>query len=145
MEAFEGLGLVAIVAGGLLAAFSARQPTRLKVWMSAYLVLVAGLAQFGLAVGWRWLGGAAGTVAVAAFLLYNVGNVLVMLGTVQKWRWAVLVMLGGVVLAIAMALLVWAVRDAASSWTLVWFLALVLIILITMPIGLILSARRKAA
>lgn len=142
METFQVIGLLAIAGGGILAAFSARQPDRLKVWMSAYLVLVVGLVQFGLAVGWQRLGSPDTPVAAIAFAVYNIGNVLVMLGTAQKRRWAILVMAGGVLLAAAMALLVWTVRNTAASWTLVWFLALVLIILITMPIGLTLSARR---
>jgi hypothetical protein len=144
VAAFEGLGLLAIAAGGLLAAFSARRPTRLKTWMSAYLVLVAGLVQFGLAVGWQRLGSSGGATAIVAFVLFNIGNIFVMLGTAQKQRWAALVRLGGLFLAVTMLLLAWAVKSAAASWTLAWFLALVLIILVTMPIGLTLSARRKS-
>jgi hypothetical protein len=148
MEIFSGLGLAAVAAGGLLAAFSAKQPSRFKSWLSAYLVLVVGLTQFGLAIGWQRLNQPQVGLATAAFIIYNLGNAGVMVGTGLKTRWrrsAALVSLGGAGLAIAMLLLTWSIQTAKASWTLIWFMLLVLVILIAMPIGLIMSNRRHAA
>lgn len=145
-ELFETIGLLAIAAGGLLAAFSAGHPSRLASWTSAYLVLVVGLVQFGLAVGWQRLGGPAAGVTVAAFLLYNLGNAAVIGGRILKGRSLQalrLVRLGGALLAISMLALIWSIRHATASWTLAWFLALTIVILVSMPIGLTLSARRR--
>lgn len=146
-EIFSALGILAIVGGGLLAAFSARRPTHLKAWLSAYLVLVAGITQFGLAIGWQRLGQPAVVPAVLAFCFFNLGNLGVITGTVlaRLRRSGYLVNTGGGLLAIAMILLAWSVSSRHASWTLVWFLALVIIILVSMPIGLILSARRHRA
>jgi hypothetical protein len=146
-ELFETIGLLATAGGGLLAAFSARRPSRLVLWLVAYLVLVEGLVQFGLACGWQRLHLLA-VVSVAAFVLYNLGNGAIIAGRVLKGRTrydSSLVNLGGALLAVSMLLLVWAVHRVAASWTLAWFLALVLTILISMPVGLTLSAHRKSS
>lgn len=145
MEVFSVLGLVAITAGGMISAFTARRPARLTMWLVAYVVLIEGLVQFGLAEGWQWLGSNHTAIAAAAFVVYNIGNGCVLLGTARKPRLSVLVNIGGILLAIAMLLLAWTIRNSVASWTLAWFAGLVLIIFISMPIGLILSARRKAA
>jgi asparagine N-glycosylation enzyme membrane subunit Stt3 len=146
MDIFGAVSVAAVVAGGLLAAFSARRPSRLASWASAYLVLVVGAVQFGLVVGWKSLGSPDAELALAALSLYNLGNIGVLLGTVLKFRlthYPVMVNFGGGLLALAMVLLVWVVRNAGTSWTFAWLLALVLAILIGMPTGLIMSARRK--
>lgn len=140
---FGTLGITAVVAGGLLAAFSARRPTRLKAWVSAYLVLVVGIIQFGLAVGWQRLGGHDAQAALVAFGLYNAGNAAVVAGTSLCRRLPVLVKAGGGALGLAMALLAWTARGVAPSWTLAWFLALVLVVVASAPAGLVLSARRS--
>lgn len=144
---FGTIGILAITAGGTLSAFTARRPARLTSWMSAYLVLVAGLIQFGLAVGWQWLDTDPVPLATIAFVVFNLGNAAVIAGRALKSRSAralLLVQAGGALLAVAMALLAWSVRHAEASWTLAWFLALVIVILISMPIGLTLSARRAS-
>lgn len=146
MNVFIAVSAAAVVSGGLLMAFSARQPSRLTSWASAYLVLVAGAVQFGLVVSWKTLGSPNADLALAAFCLYNLGNIGVLLGTALKsrlTRYPVLVNAGGGLLALAMALLAWTGQSATASWPLVWFLMLIFVILIGMPTGLVLSARRK--
>jgi hypothetical protein len=143
---FGVVGALAVVTGGILAAFSARTPTTLKVWASAYLVLVAGVIQVGLVLGWHRLDVQSSATAIVALVIYNLGNIGVLLGTVLKYRlpWSsVLVNAGGGLLAVSMALLLWSVRKAAASWTLAGFCALTVVILISMPIGLALSSRRR--
>jgi peptidoglycan/LPS O-acetylase OafA/YrhL len=143
---FNVVGFLAVAVGGLLAAFSARRPSRLMLWLVAYLVLIEGLVQIGLAAGWRQLDMPGSWPTLAAFLIYNLGNAAVIAGRALKGRTQqapTLVNLGDALLAAAMLLLAWSVRHAQASWTLAWFLALVLVILISMPIGLLLSSRRK--
>lgn len=145
VDLFGTVGILAIVSGGLLAAFSANRPTRFKIWASAYLVLVVGVIQLGLAIGWQQLGMSSEIPAVPAFIIYNLGNICVVYGTVQKQHLhkpTVLVNIGGALLATSMLLLLWTARTAEASWALTWFVALVIVILVSMPVGLTLSARR---
>lgn len=141
---FTVLSLAAITAGGLLMAFSARKPTWLTSWMSAYLVLVVGVIQLGLVAGWRGLGEPDAVLALTAFILYNLGNLSVILGTAFKTRtkhYFAVVSIGGALLAASMILLLISVRHARGSWGLAGFIALVVVILISMPTGVVLSAR----
>lgn len=146
MWIFSAASVLAIAAGGLLAAFSARKPDKLKIWMSAYLVLIVGLVQLGLVTAWQATGATDFRLALAAFVMYNLGNGCVLLGTMYKTgfrNYSLVVNFGGLALAAAMVLLLVSVRDLQASWTLAGFIALVLVILVSMPIGLVMSARRK--
>lgn len=146
MTPFNVIGMVSIVSGGMLTAFTARRPARFTAWLSAYLVLVSGVVQYGLANGWQQLGLQSRGIAIAAFVAYNVGNAAVMTGTAAKShprRHVALVNTGGAILAISMVLLLWSVRHAEVTSTLVWLTILTIIILVSMPAGLVLSARRR--
>lgn len=142
---FEALGFAAIAGGGLLAAFSAKRPSRLAGWASAYLVLIAGLAQVGLAYGWSRLLPPDAMLPRLGMVLFDLGNVLVLAGTVKRYRAGhagQAVRAGGACLLAAMLPLLGAQNYRDFSWTLVWYLAIIAIILIGMPIGLLLSHRR---
>jgi hypothetical protein len=146
MEFFSIVAIAAIASGGTIAAFRARRPTRFVMWLTAYLVLIEGLVQFGLATSWQQLNVSASWIVIAAFLMYNFGNIAVIVGRALKSRlsqarWVTY--LGGALLIIATLLLVWAARHATLSWWLVWFAILVVIILVSTPIGLVFSSRRK--
>lgn len=144
---FGLVGMLAVASGGLLAAFSARKPSRLAAWASSYLVLVAGLLQVGIGASLYYLvKSSAAWLTILAFIAFNLGNAGVLLGTVLKNRsgkYRILVDIGGGLLAISMILLLILVHGAAMSWQLLAFYIIVAIILVTMPIGLILSRRRK--
>lgn len=145
MQAFEIISVLAIIAGGLVAAFSAKRPSRVASWASAYLVLVVGIIQLGLAVAWQALAGASSSLALAAFIIYNLGNASVLAGTIYKARlkrYSLVVNCGGALLALAMVLLLLAPNYAKFSWPLAAFVALAIIILVSMPIGLTISSRR---
>lgn len=117
------------------------------MWMSAYLVIVVGIIQFGLAVGWQRLGAHGPLIAALAFAAYNLGNTGVILGRTYTGRSRYsygLVRLGGLLLATAMILLLVTVRPVALSWTSVWFCTLIVIILVSMPVGVVLSRRRHS-
>ncbi|MDN5770907.1 MAG: hypothetical protein L0H24_08450, partial [Microlunatus sp.] len=80
---FAGVGLAAVVAGGLIAAAIAHAPTQPLVWLVAYLVLVVGVAQAALGVGQHRLADHRLTTTQlwTEFALYNLGNAAVIVGT----------------------------------------------------------------
>jgi len=138
--------VLAIMGGGLISVFTARKPTRQTAWVSAYLVLVVGIIQLGLVSAWHKLGQPETGMMLAALIVYNFGNASIIAGTLLKKQlsyYLALVNLGGALIALAMALLLTAVRNSSVSWTLAGFIVLVVIILISMPIGLVLSSRRR--
>lgn len=146
MLIFKILAFVAITSGGLLAAFAARRPTRLKSWASAYLVLVAGLIQLWLVLAYQSLAISRSGLALAGLVIFNLGNISVLAGTVYKKKlkkYSLVVNLGGGGLALAMILLLLAPSYASFTWTLAGYVALAVVILITMPIGLKMSSRRR--
>lgn len=142
---FAVAGTGCVVAGGLVAAATAATPSAHASWAAAYLVLVAGVAQVGLGLGQAALASRAPSgrrVALEAGA-WNVGNAAVLAGVLLGV--GPLVDLGGALLVIALALLVHAVRDGrrrdtrAGQWTLYGFRLLVLILLVSIPIGLVLA------
>jgi hypothetical protein len=143
---FLSLSILAITAGGLLSAFTARRTTRATAWASAYLVLVVGVIQLGLLSTWQDLGEPRAGLVLGALCVYNLANIGVMTGTLldirQTYR-RFLVNSGGVWIAVAMVLLAVAVSGSPASLSLAAFIALLAIIFISMPTGLVLSSRRR--
>lgn len=89
---FRVTGIIAILAGGMLAATTAHQPTQPLVWTAAYLVLVAGVVQHILGNGQAALlaGGGATTSATAGlWITLNLGQAGVIAGTLLN-SWPVL-------------------------------------------------------
>ena len=147
MEFFSIVAIAAVAGGGIISAFRARRPTRFVMWLTAYLVLVEGLIQFGLVTSWQRLDLSVGWVVILAFSVYNLGNAAVITGRVLRGRLVQarrIVYLGSTLLATAMLLFIWTIRDTAMSWGLVWFVVLIVILFVSMPIGTVLSARRHA-
>ena len=145
------LGVGCVVAGGLTAAVTATSPTEHGTWAAAYLVLVAGVAQVGLFVGQSMLTAQAppARTRLAGLLLWNAGNAAVLTGTLTATTW--LVDVGGVLLVVALALVVFAVRghparDGGRRQALVRraFRLLVLVLLVSIPIGLWLARQSGA-
>lgn len=137
------VGVVCIVAGGLVAAVTAPSPTEHGTWAAAYLVLVAGVSQVGLAVGQALLTAPtpAARTRVAELVTWNVGNAAVLTGTLTGTVW--IVDLGGALLVAALALVVVAVhrypvQEVGRSQALARraFQLLVLLLLVSIPIGL---------
>lgn len=138
-------GVLCVIAGGLVAAVTAPAPTEHGTWVAAYLVLVGGVAQAGLGVGQAMFTTqtSARVVAVEA-VGWNVGNASVIVGTLLGVT--ALVDLGGAFLVIALILLArgvspGAVRPVAGGarWYLRGYRLLVLILLVSIPIGLVLA------
>ena len=142
---FTAAGVGCVVAGGLVAAATAPAPSTHGSWAAAYLVLVAGVAQVALGWGQAALAPrppARGRVA-AQFGAWNLGNAAVLVGTLTGVL--PLVDLGGVVLVIGLALLADAVRGGARHdtrsrrWWLYGFRLLVVVLLVSIPTGLVLA------
>jgi hypothetical protein len=136
-------GAVAIVAGGMLAAFSAHHPTEPAVWASAYLVLVAGVAQmaFGAAV-YLFANRDSRKPVISAFISYNICNIFVLMGTVYKHRSSyglLAVEGGGLIIIFAILSLLYATRGAKRSWGLLAFYIIATAIAVSAPIGMILA------
>lgn len=142
---FCAVGLFCIVTGGLVAAVTG--PLRLEhgSWAAAYLVLVGGVAQSALGVGQyvlaprlpaRWVAG----VELAA---WNGGSVAVIGGTVLDNPWIVDV--GGLLLVVALAFMIRAVRgaDPGFYWTVWSYRILLAVIIISTAIGLALAHLRS--
>lgn len=141
---FLVVAVLGVLAGGLVAAVAGPLDLRHGSWVAAYLVLVVGVAQAGFGAGRAWLPAVA-TVLRPRLLLeltaWNVGSLVVVVGTVLDQVW--LVVAGSVLLVVALAL--WAVsvrtcgqeqRPAATAYLLfVGFLILSVLV----GIGLSLS------
>ena len=148
MWAFIVLGVLAIIVGGLLSAYSAKKPSRLASWASAYLVLIVGLAQVGIGVLVQSMTKDPSLFLVMlAFVAYNLGNAGVLVGTIYKDRrkhYRKFVDLGGGLLVVSMVALIFVTNQAPMSWQLVFFYSIIVIILMSMPVGLTLSRRRNS-
>lgn len=140
---FLVIGAVCIVVGGLVAGVSG--PLRLEhgSWTAAYLVLVGGVAQIALGGGQGVLAPRApSTVVVMESVAWNLGGAVVIGGTLV--RLPVIVDFGGMMLVIALALMIRTVRASSvrRRWLLWTYRAMVAVILVSIPIGLVLSSLR---
>jgi hypothetical protein len=129
-------GAVSIIAGGLAAAVTGPTGWEHGSWVAAYLVLVAGVAQVGLAVG------QAGLVArhvtsravVVECVLWNAGCVTVIAGTLLSLPVAVAIGSAPLVATLAMSSLT--VRDPVSHPRLTLAYGLLgVVLLASIPVG----------
>lgn len=138
---FIALGAVSIIAGGLVAAVTAISPTRHATWAAAYLVLVVGVAQLGIGIGQALLAPKAPSsrLITAELLTWDIGNAGVIAGTLMNR--VALVDLGGALLAISLVLFIFGARGhtGRNRWPLYLYRALITIVLVSIPIGLIIS------
>ncbi|WP_457950353.1 hypothetical protein ACTAQI_07090 [Pseudarthrobacter sp. alpha12b] len=142
--AFGAVALLCIVAGGLVAAVTS--PLRLEhgSWAAAYLVLVGGVAQGALGVSQYFLAPRRimGWKVVAELVAWNSASAAVIGGTLAANPWVVDA--GGGLLVVSLALMLATVRgpDSRSGWALRGYRALVVVIGISIPIGLVLAHLR---
>lgn len=138
---FVALGTISIVAGGLVAAVTAISPTRHATWAAAYLVLVVGVAQLGIGTGQALLAPRipSSRLITAELLTWDIGNAGVIAGTLLNR--VALVDLGGVLLAISLVLFMVGARGHTGEkrWLLYLYRLLIAIVLVSIPIGLIIS------
>lgn len=137
---FSLLGGAAVIGGGLIAAAVAREPTQNLVWMSAYLVLVVGVAQYVFGAGQLRLSERNTTLARVwtEWVVFNLGNAGVIAGTLLGRFWVVFA--GTLVFDAGIALFL---ANAHGRWRLGWlagYRVLLLLILASSLVGLALSA-----
>lgn len=141
---FVVLGSFSIIMGGAISAASAGGPNYFSAWAVAYLVLVAGFAQLVLGIGQANLASRIPSKPLLAWQIvtFNGSSASVLLGTLLAAP--LLTYVGAALLVVALALFVWGVRGHTShSAVLLWgFRAMVVILLVSAPIGLIISHSR---
>lgn len=140
---FAALGIGCAIAGGLASAVIAPHPTPHGAWAVAYLVLVGGIAQVGLGIGQALLAPKppARRLVVAQVAAWNLGNAAVLGGTLSGVPPVADV--GGAVLVVGLALLILGgrggSRDGRARWFRHGFQALVVLLLVSIPAGLVLA------
>lgn len=140
---FAVLGTGCVVAGGLVAAATAPAPSTHASWAAAYLVLVAGVAQVVLGLGQAALAPHApsGRQAAVQAGAWNAGNAAVLAGTLTGVL--PVVDLGGALLVVGLAAVARPVRGhrPRAGWRWAWygFQGLVLVLLVSIPTGLVLA------
>lgn len=139
---FVAVGAACVVAGGLVAAVTAPAPTEHGSWAAAYLVLVGGVAQIALALGQSWLAPAAPSRRLLAgeYVAWSLGNAAVLIGTLAEVP--AVVDIGGALLVAALAIFAIAVRGGRRHWALLVYRALVVLMLVSIPVGLVLDRVR---
>lgn len=136
---FVWLGIAAIIAGGLVAAAVAHRPAQHLVWMSAYLVLIVGVAQIVLGAGQAWLSWPVpppGWIA-GEWIVFNLGNTGVIAGTLAGSFATVFA--GTVLFAIGIALFLASARGAAGGRWLLGYRILLGLVFLSSLAGLALS------
>lgn len=135
-------GGACVIGGGLVSAAMAPVASYHSSWAVAYIVLVAGVAQAALGFGQGTLaGGDVPRRVVGAELAgWNLGNAAVVTGTLIEV--AAVLYVGCALLVTALALVLYAIRHAPSSRTLVATRVVTALILFSMPIGIVLQALR---
>ena len=141
---FAIVGVACVVVGGLVSAIAASSPSENSSWAVAYLVLIGGVAQIALGVGQSRLATTApsGRLLLSEFVAWNLGNAAVIAGQLLGYQFVVDA--GGLLLVVALALLFRGVGGARpgsrdSRWMLYAYRAILLIVLVSIPIGLIIG------
>ena len=121
-----------------MAAAVAHRPTQRLVWMSAYLVLIVGVAQIVFGAGQAWLSEHAPSLGWVAgeWVVFNLGNAGVIAGTLAGSFG--LVMAGTALFAVGIALFLLGARGTRGGWLLGYRVLLGLIFLSSL-VGLALS------
>ncbi|MDO5753961.1 hypothetical protein [Arthrobacter sp.] len=142
-------GGVSIVLGGVVSAASAGAPSYLSAWAVAYLVLVCGVAQLVLGMGQASLASKQPTTPLLTVqsVALNLSNAAVLLGTLVGVP--VLSYVGAALLVFALGLFIRGVRGVQgtrvqNAWLLWGFRIVVFILLVSAPIGLVISHLRAA-
>lgn len=134
------MGALAVILGGLVAAATGPMDWARGSWAAAYLVLVVGVAQYVMGrlravdtgedrAGWVQLAG------------WNLGSVLVIGGTLITMP--LLVDLGSVLLVVALVLALRARAGGVPPAALLAYRAMLIVLAVSIPIGIVLSHLRS--
>lgn len=144
---FIVFGSSAVIAGGLVSAFTAHSAEYYTAWAVAYLVLVVGVVQIALGLGVKYLAKKEPTFkqTLATFLLFNLGNAAIMTSTILYYtsvtNGSYLVPIGSLLIAAAMVLFLWFVKGARKSIWRTLYYALLCLVLVSVILGLFLSMK----
>lgn len=114
---FVAIGILGVLAGGLVAAVTGPLDLQRGSWAAAYLVLVVGVAQAVFGMGRAWLpadGTATGARVGLEVGAWNVGSLVVVVGTLLAQTW--LVVVGSGLLVVALVSWAAAVRRSRRGW-----------------------------
>lgn len=148
MVPFLAAGVACVIAGGLLAAATAYVTTQKTAWATAYIVLVGGVAQIGLGLGVAWLAPTASRRAAWwSWACWNIGNAGILAGQLTGLIALTDIGAGWLVAGLVMVLVVVRTRHTQQGrpvapphpGVLGAFRALVLVLAVTMPIGIVLA------
>lgn len=128
-----------IVLGGLLSAATANTPTRVIMWMSAYLTLVGGVAQAALGAGQSYLARRlpTGGMRIVQWAVFHVGSAAVIGGVLMAAQW--LTNVGTVVFDLSLLMFYVAVQDGRKSAWLWPYRIAILVVGLSSFIGIVLS------
>ncbi|HEY7857783.1 MAG TPA: hypothetical protein VIC82_04710 [Candidatus Nanopelagicales bacterium] len=134
---------MSVIVGGLVAAVTTPMGWQHGAWAAAYLVLVTGVAQIGLGLAQAVLATAPPSPAAVAVQVsgWNLGGAAVILGTLAGAP--AVVSVGGVLLVACLGLLVYGVRGGRPGRLLWIYRVLVLVLLVSIPVGLAMSWLRS--
>lgn len=138
------IGIGCVIVGGLVAAVTSPLSLENGSWAAAYLVLVAGVAQVGLAAGQAWLPARPPTIRLTMWELaaWNGGNAAVLAATLAGTP--LFVAVGGLSLLVALVLFVCGAkgpRAGTTRWLATYRLG-VGVLVISVPVGLVVSVLR---
>lgn len=144
---FVVIGTVGIVAGGVAAAVTGPTDWSNGSWCAAFLVLVVGVAQIGLGAGQAALAPNLPSrgLVLGQCVTWNVGSAGVIIGTLVDSP--ALVSAGSAVFLVAVALAAFAARGHSgltgrARVFLLAFRVLLVVLLVSTPIGIVLSWAR---
>jgi hypothetical protein len=141
---FRVLGTAWIIGGGLTAAVTGPLSLEKGAWAAAFAVLIGGVAQYAIGVVQSALASRQPSrrMVTSELAAWNLGGAAVILGTVITQP--LIVDFGGLLLVIALALMVTTVRGKGSgpAWAVWVYRILLVVILVSIPIGLVLAHLR---
>lgn len=140
-RAFVLVGCASITAGGVIAAVSRPAGLERGPWLAAYLVLVGGVAQIALGAGQAWMSAEPpGPRAVRRDVgAWNLGLAATVIGSLASMP--IVTTVGGVATILALSLFLWGVRRCGTTrrWLLASYRCLVVLVLVSTPVGVALS------
>lgn len=141
---FRAAAGVWVTTGGLVAAVTGPLGLEHGSWAAAFQVLVGGVLQAGLGVAQHALAPRRPSPGIlrAELLTWNLGCLAVIAGTVLSSPW--IVDGGGLLLMVTMALMIRAVGRGAKgpAWALWTYRAVLVLTVVSIPIGLLLAHLR---
>lgn len=146
--ALVAVGAGCVILGGLVAAVTGPLGLEHGSWLAAYLVLVGGVAQVAFGLAPALLTARPASMGWSTLTAWNVGNTLVVAGTLAELP--LMVDGGSVLLVIGLATALYAVRRSPGhserseprraallvGWA---YRALLLVLLVSIPIGVVLA------